>query len=171
MSYVIAAPEMIAAAASDLAGIGSTLNVANAVAAAPTTGILVAAEDEVSAAIAALFSAHGQGFQALSAHAASFHDQFVQALSGSGSTYALAEAANVSPLQTVKQDLVAAQSTFNLGLGNQGTNNLGSGNIGVNIIGNGNTGNSNFGGGNGDFITQSSGNFASGNLGSNNIGS
>jgi len=69
---VIAAPEMMVSAATDLASIGSTLNVANAAAPAPTTGILVAAEDEVSAAIAALFSAHGQGFQALTAQAAAF---------------------------------------------------------------------------------------------------
>ena len=34
----------------------------------------------MSAAIAALFSAHGQGFQALGAQAAAFHAQFVQAL-------------------------------------------------------------------------------------------
>jgi hypothetical protein len=34
---------------------------------------LAAAEDEASAAIAAVFSAHGQGFQALAAPAAAFH--------------------------------------------------------------------------------------------------
>jgi PE family len=67
MSFVIAAPEFVTAAATDLASIGSTLNAAKSAAAAPTTGILAAAEDEVSAAIAAAFSAHGQGFQALGA--------------------------------------------------------------------------------------------------------
>ena len=72
MSYVIAAPEMMAAAATDLATIGSDLSAAHTAAAAQTTGILAAAEDEVSAAIAALFSAHGQGFQALGAQAAPF---------------------------------------------------------------------------------------------------
>ena len=77
-----------------------------------------------------MFSAHGQGFQALGAQAAALHAKFAQALSGAGITYALAEATNVSPVQTVKQDLVAAQLTFDLGLGNQGNNNLGSGNIG-----------------------------------------
>ena len=60
MAYVIAAPEMVTAAASDMATIGSDLRVANAAAAAPTTGILVAGADEVSAAIASLFSGHGQ---------------------------------------------------------------------------------------------------------------
>ena len=84
MSLVIATPDVMAAAATDLADIGSTLSEASAAAAAPTTGVLAAAEDEVSAAIAAVFSAHGQGFQTLSAQAAAFHRQFVQALSGAG---------------------------------------------------------------------------------------
>ena len=44
MSYVIAAPDMLAAAAADVAGIGSSLSAANAAAAAPTTGVLAAAE-------------------------------------------------------------------------------------------------------------------------------
>lgn len=38
-----------------------------------------AAADEVSAAIAELFGAHGQEFQALSAQASAFHDRFVRA--------------------------------------------------------------------------------------------
>src|ERR1700752_563315 len=80
MSFVIAAPEFLASAATDLANVGSSLSAANAAAAAQTTGVLAAAEDEVSAAIAAVFSAHGQGFQALSARVAAFHDQFVRVL-------------------------------------------------------------------------------------------
>ena len=56
MSFVIAVPEFVASAATDLSNIGSTLTAANAVAAAPTTGVLAAAEDEVSAAIASVFS-------------------------------------------------------------------------------------------------------------------
>ena len=39
MSYVIAAPELMTAAATDLANIGSTLNAANVAAAASTTGV------------------------------------------------------------------------------------------------------------------------------------
>lgn len=39
MSFVFAAPEALAAAAADMAGIGSTLNAANVVAAVPTTGV------------------------------------------------------------------------------------------------------------------------------------
>ena len=100
MSFVIAAPEFVTAAATDLAGIGSSLGEANAAAAASTTRVLTAAEDEVSAAIAALFSAHGQGFQAVSAQAAAFHAQFMQALKSSAGSYASAEAANLAALET-----------------------------------------------------------------------
>jgi hypothetical protein len=112
MSYVIAAPEIMTSAATDLASIGSTLNAANAAAAPPTTGIVVAAQDEVSAAIAQLFSGHGQAYQALSAQAAAFHEQFVQTLTAGAGSYVSAEAANVAaftanPAQTIQQDLLS----------------------------------------------------------------
>jgi hypothetical protein len=107
MSYLVAAPEFLASAATDLSNIGSTLSEANSVAAAPTTGILAAAEDEVSAAIAAMFSAHGEGFQALSAQAAVFHAQFVQAMNVGAGAYASTEAANAGPLQALAQNLPA----------------------------------------------------------------
>ena len=80
MSFVVTIPGAMASAATDLAGIGFTIGAANAAAAAPTNWVLAAGADEVSAAIAAVFSTHGQGFQALSAQAVAFHDQFVQAL-------------------------------------------------------------------------------------------
>lgn len=80
MSYVIATPEMMATAAFDLARIGSQVSAASAVAAMPTTEVVAAGADEVSAGIAALFSAHAQEYQALSAQAAAFHDQFVHTL-------------------------------------------------------------------------------------------
>ncbi|ORA87413.1 PE family protein, partial [Mycobacterium intermedium] len=54
MSYLFAVPEFVAAAASDLANIGSTLNTASSAAALPTTQVLAAGADEVSAAVAAL---------------------------------------------------------------------------------------------------------------------
>jgi hypothetical protein len=92
MSLLLAVPEALVAAASDVAGIGSTLSMANAAAAAPTTGVLAAAADEVSTQVAALFSQHAQGYQQLSARAAAFHDQFVLALNSAASQYAAAEA-------------------------------------------------------------------------------
>ena len=39
MSYVIATPELVTAAATDLSNIGSAVTAANAAAAAPTTGL------------------------------------------------------------------------------------------------------------------------------------
>ncbi|WP_459797710.1 PE family protein, partial [Mycobacterium riyadhense] len=94
MSFVFAASDVVAMAAENLAGIGSSLTVANAAAAVPTSGLLAAAGDDVSAAIAALFSSHAQQYQTLSAEAAAFHSRFVQALTGAVGAYATAEAAN-----------------------------------------------------------------------------
>ncbi len=80
MSFVIAAPEFMTAAATDLQSIGATLSAADIAAAGPTTRVLAAGADEVSVAVAALFGGHAQAYQALSAQAAKFHAQFVQAL-------------------------------------------------------------------------------------------
>lgn len=82
------------------------LTEANAAAAAKTTGMLAAGADEVSAPIAASFSGHAQAFQALSADAAAFHQQFARSLAAGASLYASAEAANTSPLQTLENDLL-----------------------------------------------------------------
>ena len=98
MAYVIAGPEMIAAAATDLATIGSTLSAAHT-AAAPTLVVMPAAADEVSASVAHLFSQHAQDYQALAMKATAFHEQFVQHLNASEGSYAATEAANASLLQ------------------------------------------------------------------------
>jgi len=99
VGFVSAAPEPMTAAASDLTKIGSMISEANSAAAGPTTGLLAAGADEVSTAIAAVFGSHAEEFQALSAKAVAFHDQFVQNLTRSAATYVEAEAANVPPLQ------------------------------------------------------------------------
>jgi hypothetical protein len=91
-------PDLVAAAASHLDGLGSSISAANAAVALPTTEVIAPAADEVSAAIASLFGQHAQEFQALSVQAAKFHQNFVQALSSGANTYAAAEAANTSPL-------------------------------------------------------------------------
>ncbi len=98
MSFVTAAPELIEAAAHDLSGIGSTLGEATNFAAGPTTSIAAAGTDEVSVAIAELFGSHGQQFQALSAKAAAFHDEFVGVLKSAAGAYAGSEVANVEQL-------------------------------------------------------------------------
>lgn len=109
MSYVLALPEVMSAAATDMASIGSVVATANRDVATTTTAVLAAAEDEVSAAIAALFSAHGQGYQALSAQAAAFHARFTQALTGATEAYATAEAAAAAPLATFEQAVFGVQ--------------------------------------------------------------
>nr|WP_231123343.1 PE domain-containing protein [Mycobacterium asiaticum] len=96
-------PEWVTAVAADAADVAAAIGAANFAAAAPTTGLLAAAEDEVSAAIAALFSAHGEGYQALSAQVASFNQRFVQALTNASGAYAAAEAAGAAPLQTFEE--------------------------------------------------------------------
>ncbi len=101
MPFVNVSPDAVAAAAQDVAGIGSALDRAHAAAAPATTSLVAAAGDEVSAAIANVFSGHGQLFAALGAKAAAFQDQFAQALTNAGQQYAAAEAALVSKLQAV----------------------------------------------------------------------
>ncbi|SON63432.1 PE-PGRS family protein PE_PGRS30 [Mycobacterium simulans] len=98
MSYVIAVPELVEAAAQELASIRSALNEAAATAAGPTTGVAAAAADEVSMAISQLFGAHGQEFQALSAQAAAFHDEFVNLLNAGAAAYGNAEATGVQAM-------------------------------------------------------------------------
>jgi hypothetical protein len=94
MSFVTAQPEVLAAAAGNLQAIGSAMATQNVAAAAPTTGVIPAAADEVSALTAAQFTTHAQMYQAVSAHAAAIHEMFVNTLSTSAGSYAVTEAAN-----------------------------------------------------------------------------
>jgi len=96
MSFLLTHPQSLLAAATELAGIGSTLNTASAAAAAPTTGVLAAGGDEVSTAVALLFGAHAQHYQSMSARAAALHGQFVEAMNAAGNGYASTEAANAA---------------------------------------------------------------------------
>jgi hypothetical protein len=91
-------PQFVASAAADVANIGSALNEAKAAAAGSTTGLVAAAEDEVSAATASLFGAYGQQYQGLLQQATAFHDQFVAALGAAGNAYTQAEAAAAGTL-------------------------------------------------------------------------
>jgi hypothetical protein len=110
MSYVIADPEMMTSAATDLAAIGSNVDAARMVAATRTTSVIPAAADEVSASIAHLFSQHAANYQAVAAQAAAFSDQFVQHLKTGASFYAGAEAAAAASLQPLTAP--AATSPF-----------------------------------------------------------
>jgi hypothetical protein len=96
MTFVTTQPQMMAAAAGQLTGVGSELKAQNAAAMASTTGVTPAAADEVSALTAAQFVSHAAMYQAVSAHAAAVHELFVSALSESAGSYAATEAANAS---------------------------------------------------------------------------
>lgn len=96
MSFVFATPEYVAAAASELSSIGSSMSSANVMAAVPTSGVVAAGADGVSAQIAALFAAHSQIYQAVSEQAALFHQRFVELMSTAGGLYATTEATNAS---------------------------------------------------------------------------
>ena len=94
MSFVTTQPEALTAAAANLAGIGTTMSAQNAAAAAPTTGLVPAAADEVSALTATQFALHAQMYQAVSAQAEAIHQLFVSTLGTSATSYAATEAAN-----------------------------------------------------------------------------
>jgi len=96
MSFVNAQPEALSAAAGNLSGIGAALNAQNAASAAPTTGVIPAAADEVSALTAAQFAAHATMYQQVSAQAAAIHEMFVATLNSSATSYAATEAANAA---------------------------------------------------------------------------
>lgn len=96
MSFVTAQPEMLAAAAENLRALGASMSAENAAAAAPTTGVVPAAADEVSALTAAQFAVHAQMYQAVSAQAAAIHEMFVSTLATSAASYAATEAANTA---------------------------------------------------------------------------
>lgn len=96
MAFVTAQPEALAAAAGRLHEIGSALAAQNSASAAPMTGVVPAAADEVSLMTAAQFAAHAHNFQAVSAAAAAMHENFAATLRTSAGSYAATEAANAA---------------------------------------------------------------------------
>jgi hypothetical protein len=96
MSYVSTQPEALSATAASLAGIGVTMSAQNSAAAAPTTGLVPAAADQVSALAAAQFAVHAQMYQAISAQAEAIHQQLVSTLEINATSYAATEAANAA---------------------------------------------------------------------------
>lgn len=113
MSYLVAGPELMSAAAANLERIGATLAEATTAAAAPTTAVASAGADEVSRAVAAVFSSCGQAHQAISAQAAALHGKFVQTLTAAANAYAGAEAAAAVPLQSAGNAFNASVSGAN----------------------------------------------------------
>ena len=99
---LLVTPEVLGSAAADLESIRTALDEANAAAVVPTTGLIAAAADEVSDAVAALFAEYGQGFHAISLQANAFHEHFLHALSASAGCYQVAEMQNASPFRAAQ---------------------------------------------------------------------
>lgn len=108
MSYVNASPELMAAAATDVAAVGSTVNAAHMAAVAPTVGVVPAAADEVSAGVAQIFSGAAQEFHTLVGRAATFGEQFAQHLHAGAGSYAAAEAVNSASLVSIVNSIPGA---------------------------------------------------------------
>jgi hypothetical protein len=94
MAFVNTQPAAIAAAATQLEGIGNSFAAESAGAATSTTDVVPAASDEVSILQAGVFSTYGQLYQTVSAQAQAIHQQFVQLLNQSSGSYQETEAAN-----------------------------------------------------------------------------
>ncbi|POX95183.1 PE family protein, partial [Mycobacterium kansasii] len=145
MSFVIAAPDVVAAAAGDLSRVGSALAQANAAAAGPTLSVLAPAVDEVSTALAALFGDHAATYQAFSAEAAAFHDQFVRTLQASASAYAITDVTSAGQqlLNAINAPTLALLGRPLIGNGADGAPGTGqNGGDGGLLIGNGGNGGS-----------------------------
>jgi hypothetical protein len=139
MSFVTTQPEALAYAAGKLQTLGSAMADESAAAAAPTTGVVPAAADEVSALQATIFAAYGTLYQSVNAQATAIHELFVNTLEASAGSYTATESANsiatASPLSQRISGLVAAATSaasadppggnvanlFNVGSGNWGS--------------------------------------------------
>jgi hypothetical protein len=96
MSFVTTQPEALTSAAIALQGVGSGMSADSAFAAGPTTGVVPAAADEVSALAAMQFAAHAAHYQTVSAQAMAVHELLVSTLQTSAGSYAATEAANAA---------------------------------------------------------------------------
>jgi hypothetical protein len=94
MSFLTTRSQALTAAATRLQHLGSSMAAQNAAAAAPTTGLVPAAADAVSALQAAQFNAYGTWYQQVSAQAAAIHQMLVSTLGSSGGSYGETESAN-----------------------------------------------------------------------------
>ncbi len=94
MSFVTTQPEALAYAAGKLQTLGSAMAAESAAVASPTTGVIPAAADEVSAMQAAIFAAYGTLYQSVNAQAAAIHELFVHTLGVSAGSYVATEFAN-----------------------------------------------------------------------------
>ncbi|OBJ87621.1 PecA family PE domain-processing aspartic protease [Mycobacterium asiaticum] len=105
MSQLVVSPSQFVSATTILESIGSSLYSANAAAAVPTTGLVAASADEISAELAAFFAEHGRQYQAAAGQFTTSYEQVVLRLLETAQLYANAEIA-------VAQQLAAGASRF-----------------------------------------------------------
>jgi hypothetical protein len=110
MSFLTALPEELLAAQALLEGITSNLTAQNLGSAAPTTMILPAAADPVSAQQAAIFAAYGTLYQQIAGEAQTMQEQYVTTLGTSSTTYSATETANAA--QTAASAATAAPAAL-----------------------------------------------------------
>ena len=124
MSFLTAIPEELLAVSAQLAAITTSLTAQNAGAAEPTTTIIPAASDPVSAQQAGIFAAYGAMYQQIAAEAQTIQEQYASTLGLSSGTYSSTEAANAAqtalggggPLDVV-QYLLGGTGNYSPGLG------------------------------------------------------
>jgi hypothetical protein len=98
-------PEELVSAAEDVRNIGTILEQANAYAALPTSGILPAGADAVSAAITPLLNNQSTIYRELAAQGKAFHQQFTRLLAAAGIAYIETEQASQQALRDAITEL------------------------------------------------------------------
>lgn len=97
-------PSLIQAASQNLTSVRDGLDKVSAAMTGPTTALMPAAQDEVSAAVAAVFADVGQRFHELNAQAAEFHHQFVKSMNTGATAYTESEVANTAAVAAQTAD-------------------------------------------------------------------
>lgn len=91
MTYLSVQPDLLAAATTDLMNIRTAVASASAASEVPITGLAAAADDEISAAVAALFSGYGREYLRVDSLVSAFQQAFDQTLTNSGLAYTATE--------------------------------------------------------------------------------
>ena len=107
MASLLAQRHLMAAAAADVAEIRSAIGAAKSAAAGPTTGVVAAAADEVSAAPLSCSADTPRSIRRVLKQASVFHEEFAAALAGAGNAYTQAEAANASAISGALRTLTS----------------------------------------------------------------
>ncbi|WP_236982100.1 MULTISPECIES: PecA family PE domain-processing aspartic protease [Mycobacterium] len=106
MPALLVSPDLLVSATTDLEMIGTSLVSANTAAAVGTTGLVAASADEISVALATLFTDYGRQYQALAQQVATSYQQFLPRLLEAAQAYATAEAAIANHLASTASHLV-----------------------------------------------------------------